>query len=61
MQFFVADKGVRVFSSAIAYLSKIGKEIAFEGSADAVVLRALNDSRSTFAAVTFKRGSCRPR
>ena len=57
MQFFVADKNVRVFASSIAYLSKIGKEIAFEGSSDAVVLRALNDSRSSFAAVTFKRGS----
>jgi len=56
MQFIVADRSVKVLAAAIAFLAKIGREIVFEGTADGVVLRTLNDARSSFATVVLKRG-----
>jgi hypothetical protein len=47
---------VKVLAAAIAFLAKIGREIVFEGTADGVVLRTLNDARSSFATVVLKRG-----
>jgi hypothetical protein len=56
MQFIVADRSVKVLAAAIAFLAKIGREIVFEGTVDGVVLRTLNDARSSFATVVLKRG-----
>lgn len=58
MQYILTDRNIRIFAAGIVYLSKCGKEITFEGTSEGVTLRALNDTKSAFAAVHFQRGAC---
>jgi len=55
MQFIVSGDGVRVLSAAVHYLSQLGRDVLLEATGDGVTLRALNDGRSSFAAVTLRR------
>ena len=55
MQFIVSGDGVRVLSAAVHYLSQLGREVLLEATGEGVTLRALNDGRSSFAAVTLRR------
>ncbi|CAK4078685.1 unnamed protein product [Aphanomyces euteiches] len=48
----VAEK-LKTFVGGLQYVSKAGKEISIECNADTIVLRALNDSHSAAAELTF--------
>lgn len=57
VQMQISERGVRQFGAALVFLSKNGKDVTLEATADGVVLRTLNDAKNAFAAVHFRRGT----
>ena len=55
-QMHMSEKAARQFGCSLAFLSKNGKDVTLEATADGVVLRTLNDAKNAFAAVHFQRG-----
>jgi hypothetical protein len=51
----VPQRNLKVLASAVSCLGKIGKDLCIEADQDQLILRALNDSNSVFAAFYFKR------
>jgi hypothetical protein len=51
------EKSARQFGASLAFLSKNGRDVTMEATADGVVLRSLNDAKNAFAAVHFQRGA----
>lgn len=53
MDVSIAQPALRDFASAVACLGKVGAELSLVGGDGALQLRALNGSKSSFAALTF--------
>jgi hypothetical protein len=56
MQCLLVGAGVRVLSAAVTLVSGIGKEVLLEAGPDGLILRALNDGRSTFCEARLQAG-----
>ena len=56
MQCQLVGAGVRVLSAAVTLVSGIGKEVLLEAGPDGLILRALNDGRSTFCEARLQAG-----
>lgn len=50
-----AEGNVKILHSALIFLSKISNDVTLEVLNNEIILRALNDAKSSFAAITFER------
>ena len=50
----VPQQNIRTFAATVSFLSKVGNELFIEAETDCLVLRALNDAQSAFAAVYLR-------
>jgi hypothetical protein len=50
-----AEGNIKVLHSALIFLSKINNDVTLEVLNNEIILRALNDAKSSFAAVSFER------
>ena len=53
LQFVLVDKNIRIWAAALSSLSRVGKTVSIEWRDDEIVLRALTDTQSAFAAFHF--------
>lgn len=52
----LSREGMGSLSAIIQLFHRVGKELLIEGQKDALVLRTLNDAKTSFAAVELHRG-----
>eukprot|EP00936_MAST-01D_sp_MAST-1D-sp1_P002309 g2309.t1 len=50
----VPQQNIKTFAATVSFLSKVGNELFIEAETDCLVLRALNDAQSAFAAVYLR-------
>ena len=50
----VPQQNIKIFAATVSFLSKVGNELFIEAETDCLVLRALNDAQSAFAAVYLR-------
>ncbi|CAF0800148.1 unnamed protein product [Brachionus calyciflorus] len=55
MKFVIPQNNLKIFAKSILTLSKIGDELYFEPTSDALSIRTINSSRSAFTCFSFKQ------